>query len=134
MDAIVVVYPYHTPQIDKTVLAGHSPSHMAASNLTDTSPQLLFVANPKSGEVTILDILTRSVVAVTPVGTGPGYIMITPDDRYALVLNEGSGDVAVIRIANIVRTVAQQRRSRKGAIFMMLPVGSKPVSAAVVEI
>ena len=26
MDAVVVVYPYYTPQIGQTVLAGHSPS------------------------------------------------------------------------------------------------------------
>jgi YVTN family beta-propeller protein len=134
MDAVVVVYPYYTPQVAETVLAGHSPGFMAASTLKGTSPQFLFVANSKSGEVSILDVDGRRVVAVTPVGADPGYIMMTPDDRYALVLNQGSGDMAVIRVANIVRTIAQQRRSRKGAIFMMIPVGSKPVSGAVAAV
>jgi len=130
MDAVVVVYPYYTPQIGETVLAGHSPGAMAAS----ASPGYLFVANPKSGDVSILDIETRQVVAVTPVGTEPAYITITPDDQYALVLNQSSGDMAVIRIPNVTRAVNEQRRWKKGPLFMLIPVGSKPVSAAIVAI
>ena len=128
MDAVVVVYPYYTPQIGETVLAGHNPSAMAASET------YLFVANPKSGDVSILDIETRRVVAVTPVGTEPSYITITPDDQYALVLNQASGDMAVIRIPNVTRAVSEQRRWKKGPLFMLIPVGSKPVSAAIVGI
>jgi len=130
MDAVVVVYPFYTPQIGETVLGGHSPGAMAAS----ATPGYLFVANPKSGDVSILDIETRRVVAVTPVGTEPSYIAITPDDQYALVLNQASGDMAVIRILNVTRAVTEQRRSRKGPLFMLIPVGSKPVSAAIVGI
>ena len=130
MDAVVVVYPYYTPQIGETVLAGHNPGAMA----TSATPGYLFVANPKSGDVSILDIETRRVVAVTPVGTEPSYITITPDDQYALVLNQASGDMAVIRIQNVTRAVTEQRRSRKGPLFMLIPVGSKPVSAAIVGI
>lgn len=130
MDAVVVAYPYYTPQIGETVLAGHNPGAMAAS----ASPGYLFVANPKSADVSILDIETRRVVAVTPVGTEPSYITITPDDQYALVLNQASGDMAVIRIPNVTRAVNEQRRWRKGPLFMLIPVGSKPVSAAIVGI
>ena len=128
MDAVVVVYPYYTPQVGETVLAGHNPAAMAAS------AQYLFVANPKTGDVSILDIETRRVVAVTPVGTEPSYITITPDDQYALVLNRASGDMAVIRIPNVTRAVNQQRRWKKGPLFMLIPVGSRPVSAAIVPI
>ncbi len=126
MDGVVVVYPYYTPQIGQTVLAGHNPGAMAVS----TSPGYLFVANPKSADVSILDIETSKVLAVTPVGTEPSCITITPDDQYALVLNQASGDMAVIRIVN----VAHSARSRRGALFMLIPVGSKPVSAAVLAI
>jgi YVTN family beta-propeller protein len=133
MDAVVVVYPSYTPEVKETVLAGHNPGAMAACNLT-ASAQYLFVANPKSADVSILDIETRSVVAVTPVGTQPSYITITPDDQYALVLNEVSGDMAVIRIPNVTRAVSEQRRWKKGPLFMLIPVGSKPVSAAIVGI
>ena len=132
MDAVVIVYPYYTPEVGETVLAGHTPGAMAASAGPDDG--YLFVTNDSSGDVTILDIRTRKVVAVTPVGAGPGYVTITPDDQYALVLNQVSGDMAVIRIANITRTVNEQRRWKKGALFMLIPVGSKPVSAAVMGI
>lgn len=128
MDAVVVVYPYYTPQIGETVLAGHNPTAMAAS------ATYLFVANPNTGDVSILDIETRRVVAVTPVGTEPSYITITPDDQYALVLNRVSGDMAVIRIPNVTRAVNEQRRWKKGPLFMLIPVGSRPVSAAIVGI
>jgi YVTN family beta-propeller protein len=130
MDAVVAVYPYYTPQIRETVLAGHGPGAMAAS----TSPAYLFVANPKSGNVSILDIETSNVLAVTPVGAEPSCIVITPDDQYALVLNQASGDMAVIRIPNVTRAAAEQRRWKKGPLFMLIPIGSKPVSAAVVSI
>jgi YVTN family beta-propeller protein len=126
IDGVVVVYPYYTPQIGRTVLAGHTPGAMAAS----TAPGYLFVANPRSADVSILDIETSKVLAVTPVGTEPSSITITPDDQYALVLNQASGDMAVIRIQNVQRAA----RSRKGALFMLIPVGSKPVSAAVLAI
>lgn len=131
-DAVVVVYPYYTPYIAETVLAGHAPAAMASTfSVPPAVPQYLFVANPKSGDVTILDITARRVIAVTPVGAEPGQILITPDDQYALVLNQGSGDMAVLRLANITRAVSDFRRFRKGPIFMMIPVGSKPVSAAI---
>jgi YVTN family beta-propeller protein len=126
MDGVVIVYPYYTPQIGQTVLAGHNPGAMAVS----TTPGYLFVANPESADVSILDIETSKVLAVTPVGTKPASITITPDDQYALILNQVSGDMAVIRIQNIQRAA----RSRKGPLFMLIPVGSKPVSAAVVAI
>jgi YVTN family beta-propeller protein len=135
MDAVVVVQPYYTPQVDKTVLAGHNPGAMAASGgAKPDSTGYLFVANPKSGDVSILDIDSKNVVAVTPVGTEPSYITVTPDDEYALVLNQASGDMAVIRIQNVARAVSEQRRWKKGPLFMLIPVGSKPVSAAIVEI
>ena len=134
MDAVAVVYPYYTPQVAETVLAGHAPGAMAATLSGTARPQYLFVANPKSGEVSIVNITTRRVIAVTPVGSDPGHIVITPDDQYALILNQGSGDLAVLRVANITRAVTDFKKSRKGPLFMMIPVGSKPVSAAVVAI
>jgi DNA-binding beta-propeller fold protein YncE len=129
-DAVVIVFPYYTPEVAETVPAGHSPGAMA----TSTSPAYLFIANPKSGDVTILDIDSRRLVAVTPAGTNPNYIAITPDNNYALVLNETSGDMAVIRMESLVRAAGEPWRSRRGAPFMMIPVGSKPVSAVVMPI
>lgn len=123
MDAVVVVYPYHTPQVAETVLAGRMPGPMAAS---DGRPGYLFVANPASGDVTILNITTRKVVAMANVGDEPSCITITPDSQYALVLNRRSGDMAVLLISDKL-----VNRQKSAALFTMIPVGSKPVSAAV---
>lgn len=122
MDAVVVVYPYQT-EVAETVLAGRAPGPMAVS----TAPDYLFVANPLSNSVTILDIETHKVMAAAPAGAAPGYIAITPDNQYALVLNRSSGDMAVIRIA----AVTKARRYKSAPLFTMIPVGSKPVAAAV---
>ena len=122
-DAVVVVYPYFTPQVGETVLAGRAPGAMAVT------PELLFVANSRSGDVSILNIESRKVIAVAAAGTNPAYIAITPDNQYALVLNQGSGDMGVIWIPSVIRS-----RARSAALFTMIPVGSRPVSAAVVAV
>lgn len=119
-DAVVVVYPYHTPEVAETVLAGRAPGPMAASQ------QFLFVANPGSGDVSILQINTRKLIAVVAVGSDPGFITVTPDDQYALVLNRKSGDISVLRVGTITKN-----RDRRASLLTVIPVGSKPVSAAV---
>ena len=125
LDAVVVVYPYHTPQVAETVLAGRGPGAMAASS---TAPPYLFIANPPSGEVTIMNITTRRVLAIAGVGAEPAYVAITPDQQYALVLNRKSGDMGVLRIHTNMAN-----RQKSAALFTMIPVGSKPVSAAIRE-
>ena len=118
MDGVVIVYPYQT-EIAETVLAGHAPGAMAVSST------LLFVASPQSGDVTIMTIDSRKVIAVVPVGSDPGVVVVTPDDRYALVLNRKSGDVAVLRAA----TAATKKFM--WTLLTVIPVGDRPVSAAV---
>ncbi|MGH9558322.1 MAG: YncE family protein [Bryobacteraceae bacterium] len=120
MDAVVVVYPYYTPEIAGTVLAGHAPGAMAASS------SFLFIASPQAGETSILEIRTRQVIAVVSVGSEPDFICVTPDDQYALVLNRKSGDMSVLRVGSI-----QPNRSKMASLLTVVPVGSGPVSAAV---
>lgn len=122
-DAVVVVYPYQT-EVDQTVLAGRKPGAMAASS---GKPPYLFIANPSSGDVTIMNMANRRIVAVAAVGAEPGYISITPDNQYALVLNHKSGDMGVLWIQD----EKMSRRQKSVGLFTMIPVGSKPVSAAV---
>jgi hypothetical protein len=122
VDGVVIVYPYHTPDVDKTVLAGHAPGAMAASS------EFLFVASPQSGDVSVLKIASQRVIAVLPVGNDPGFIAVTPDDQYALVLNRKSGDVAVL----YVDLIAPNRyKERAAPLLTVIPVGSRPVSAAI---
>ena len=122
MDAVVVVYPFFTPQVGDTVLAGHAPGAM------DVSDDLLFVASPLSGDVSILSIATRKLIRVVPVGSDPGFIRVTANDQYALVLNRQSGDVAILSVPAI--TQKKNRYSPRG-LLTVIPVGSRPVSAAV---
>ncbi|HBY60096.1 MAG TPA: hypothetical protein DEH78_09760 [Solibacterales bacterium] len=124
MDAVVVVYPYRT-EIAQTRLAGRSPGAMAAS----LKPGFLYVANPHSADVTIIDIQTHRVIAMTSVGSEPSFITVTPDGEYALVLNRVSGDMAIIRSGAV-----QDNRRKSAPLLTMIPVGSKPVSAAVMPI
>jgi YVTN family beta-propeller protein len=123
-DAVVVVYPYQS-QVAATLLAGRQPGAMAA---TGARPPHLFVANPTSNSVTVVDILTQRVVAAVPVGEQPSHIEITPDQAYALVLNQASGDLSVLWTQGFSKIV---RRERTGPMFLMVPVGSGPVSAAI---
>jgi YVTN family beta-propeller protein len=126
MDAVVIVYPYQT-EVAETILAGHAPGVMA---ITDTSPSYLLVANPESSRITVFDVDTRKLVAAVQVGRQPGSILVTPDNQYVLVLNEQSGDLAVIRIFSL----AARYRYKPAPLFTMIPVGEKPVSAAVVAL
>jgi DNA-binding beta-propeller fold protein YncE len=126
MDAVVIVYPYRT-EVAETILAGHAPGVMA---ITDTSPSYLLVANPETSSITVFDVDSRKLVAVVQVGRQPGSILITPDNQYVLVLNEESGDLAVIRIFSL----AGRYRYKPAPLFTLIPVGEKPVSAAVVAL
>ena len=73
----------------------------------------------------------RKLVAAVHVGSEPRHVVITPDEQYALVLNEKSGDMAVVRLPTLARR-AMAERQHPPALFTMVPVGEKPVSAAVV--
>ena len=120
-DAVSVVYPDSTPEVAETVLAGRQPGAMAVS----ANPLYLFIANPSSGDVSILDA-NHKVIAVVSVGADPCFVTTTPNSEFALVLNKKSGDMAVLRIATITRN-----RLKSASLFTMIPVGSAPVSAAV---
>lgn len=122
-DAFVVVHPYFVPEVAETVLAGSQPGAMAAS---DTH---LFVTNPLAGDVSIFSIRRRRLLAIASVGSEPSCVTLTPDNEYALVLNRKSGDMAVLDIAGL-----QPDRRRTAALFTMIPVGSRPVSAAVARV
>ena len=129
MDAVAIVFPYNT-EVWQTVLAGHAPGAMAA---TDTPPFLL-VANPDTNSVTVLDLMNQNLSAVVEVGAGPGAILTTPDNQYALVLNELSGDMTVIRLDRLSASSSDRvLRYKSASLFTMIPVGETPVSAAVVK-
>ncbi|HTM50544.1 MAG TPA: hypothetical protein VL285_17745, partial [Bryobacteraceae bacterium] len=122
-DALVVIYPYQA-EVYETRLVGRSPGAMAVSG----SPQYLFVANTESDNVTVMNIQTGRTVVVS-VGAEPRHIAVTPDDQYALTLNRRSGDMAVIRIPAFANK--DRAKTAPTPLFTMIPVGAKPVSAAI---
>lgn len=125
MDAVAVVYPYMT-EVAETVLAGHGPAAMAASYMIGGTPEFLFVSNPASSQVTILNINeSYKLVASIQVGAEPSFITLTPDNQCVLVLNRKSGDMAVLMASN------SRRAKQIPTLFTMIPVGSKPVCAVV---
>jgi DNA-binding beta-propeller fold protein YncE len=131
MDAVVVLYPSQT-EIGQTILAGHAPGSMATT-AKDIVPSYLMVTNPDADGITVLDIRDYSLVAAVQVGRGPCQILLTPDGQYALVLNQKSGDIAVVRMLALSTTPNGGYRRFKPApapIFTLIPVGDRPVSAA----
>jgi DNA-binding beta-propeller fold protein YncE len=134
MDAVVIIYPYET-EIGQTILAGHAPGAMA---VTHGASPLLLVANPDSDRITALDVNTMGfVTAVVDVGQEPCCIVTTPgsqpDSQYALVLNRKSGDVTVIRSYSLSRGGPfKEPLAKPTPVFTMIPVGEKPVAAAIV--
>lgn len=126
MDVVVIVYPYQT-EVGETILAGRAPDGLAVT----ATPAYLFVANPPSGSITVLDIDTRKLVAAIEVGQEPRHILITPDNRYALVLNWQSGNMAVIRIAAFTE---RRHRNDPPPLFTVVPLGAQPVGGAIVAV
>lgn len=118
-DSVVVVYPYDIPEVAETILVGHAPAMMTATS------SKLFITSPASGDVSVLNIGSHRVIAVVPVGADPGQVAITPDEQFALVLNRESGNVTVLNIDAI-----QPGRNKSTALVTVIPVGSRPVSAA----
>jgi DNA-binding beta-propeller fold protein YncE len=134
MDAVVVLFPSQT-EIYQTILAGRAPGAMAVT-AKDARPAYLMLTNPEADGITVLDIRDYSLVAAVQVGREPCRILLTPDGQYALVLNEKSGDMAVVRMLALSTTPSGAYRRFKPApapIFTMIPVGDRPVSGAFVS-
>ena len=132
MDGVAIIFAFRTLEVEQTVLAGRAPGTMACSE----TPPYLFVASREGSEISVLSVGTRKVVARTQAGENPRHITITPDQQYALILNEASGDMAVVRIPSIGTTRPGSKPmpgflNTSVSLFAMLPVGEKPVDAAI---
>jgi DNA-binding beta-propeller fold protein YncE len=131
MDGIAIVFPYDVLKVEQTVLAGRDPGVMACSAI----PAYLFVASASGSDVCIMNIDARKIIGLVEIGGRPTYITITPGDQFALVLSEDSNDMAVMHIPAVLASQSDpfKFRYRSGAaLFTVVPVGSKPVHAAVI--
>ncbi len=128
MDAVVSVFPFRT-EVWETLLAGATPPGVMATGFEpDKPPFCLLVANPDADTVTVLDVESGKLVAVVAVGSRPRQIVLTPNREYALVLNEKSGDMAVIRIFSLGGNQAggdRVKRYKSAPLFTMIPVGEQ---------
>lgn len=120
MDAVVIVSPYQTA-VDETLLAGRAPGDMTVD------VNNLYVTNPQTGDLTVIAIADRRLLAKIPVGQDPVQVMVTPDNQYVLALNRGSSDLSVIRISKI----GGDLRGKGAPLFTVVPLGATPVSAAI---
>ena len=112
-------------EVEQTLLAARNPGAMATSD----SPAYLFIASSNGSDVSIFNIDTRKLMGVVDVGGQSEFIAITPDNRFALVLNKTSGTMAAVYIPTIKAT-----REKKGpSLFTLVDVGATPVHLAVVS-
>jgi YVTN family beta-propeller protein len=125
-DVVAIVSPFQN-EVAETILAGHTPYGMAVSNRNN----MLFVTNRDSGDLTVLDIQTRDVWASVHVGESPGDVLLTPDDEYALVMDQRSGNVSVVRMATILNRT-NKTSSPPSPLFTVFPTATDARSAVVV--
>jgi YVTN family beta-propeller protein len=121
-DVVAIVSPYQS-EVGETMIAGRTPGALAVSD----SRNLLFVSNPGSGDLTILDIDTRHLSASVHVGEDPGEVLLTPDGEYALVVDRHSGNVSVIRITTVL-----DHKVRAKPLFTVFPTAADARSAIIV--
>ncbi len=127
-DAVAIVSPFQN-EVDQTILAGRTPYAMAVSE----SRNLLFVTNMESGDLTILDIETRTLAASVHVGENPGDVLLTPDGEYALVLDRGTGNVSVVRIPTVLgHDPGALAKVRTKPLFTVFPTVADARSAIIV--
>lgn len=125
-DVVAIVSPYQN-EVAETILAGRTPYAMAVSGRRN----MLFVTNPGSGDLTILDIESRGVFASVHVGEMPGEVLLTPDGEYALVLDQRSGNVSVVRLSTVLDR-KNRTSSPPSPLFTVFPTAADARSAVIV--
>src|SRR5467141_549528 len=109
-----------THEVGDYMVLGSAPSRGVLSS--DAS--LLYVSDTAADRVTPVDIFNRRIVRdpgkgfPIPAGDAPGALRFDPAENLLLVVSEGSGDLAVIRV-------------RTNFLLTMIPVGDHPQELAV---
>jgi YVTN family beta-propeller protein len=109
-----------THEVGDYMVLGSAPTRAVLS--ADAS--LLYVSDTAAGRVTPVDIFNRRIVRdpgkgfPIPAGDAPRALRFDPAENLLLVVSEGSGDLAVIRV-------------RTNFLVTMIPLGSHPQDLAV---
>ena len=81
----------------------------------------LYVSNFGANNVAVYDIDLGRVIAVLPVGTHPDALALSQSQNYLLVLNSGSGDLAVIQ-----KRKPNKLEPSEYSLRTIIPVGMQP--------
>jgi YVTN family beta-propeller protein len=109
-----------THEVGDYMVLGSAPTRGVLS--ADAS--LLYVSDTAGGRVTPVDIYNRRIVRdpgkgfPVPAGDAPAALRFDPEENLLLVVSQGSGDLAVIRV-------------RTNFLLTMIPVGDHPQDLAV---
>jgi YVTN family beta-propeller protein len=113
-----------THEVGDYMVLGSAPTRGVLS--ADAS--LLYVSDTAAGRVTPVDIANRRIIRdpnpekgfpfPIPAGDAPGALRFDPNETLLLVVSQGSGDLAVIRV-------------RTNFLVTMIPVGERPQELAV---
>jgi len=109
-----------THEVGDYMVLGSAPTRGVLS--ADAS--LLYVSDTAAGRVTPVDIYNRRIIRdpgkgfPVPAGDSPMALRFDPNETLLLVVSEGSGDLAVIRV-------------RTNFLVTMIPVGDHPRDLAV---
>jgi YVTN family beta-propeller protein len=109
-----------THEVGDYMVLGSAPTRGVLS--ADAS--LLYVSDTAAGRVTPVDIYNRRIIRdpgkgfPVPAGDSPSALRFDPQENLLLVVSQGSGDLAVIRV-------------RTNFLVTMIPVGDHPQELAV---
>src|SRR6266436_2650265 len=109
-----------THEVGDYMVLGSAPTRGVLSS----NASLLYVSDTAAGRVTPVDIFNRRIVRdpgkgfPIPAGDAPGALRFDPAENLLLVVSEGSGDLAIIRV-------------RTNFLLTMIPVGNHPQELAV---
>src|SRR5438445_4508310 len=109
-----------THEVGDYMVLGSAPTRGVLSN----DAGLLYVSDTAAGRVAPVDIFNRRIVRdpgkgfPVQAGDAPSVLRFDPAENLLLVVNQGSGDLAVIRV-------------RTNFLLTMIPVGDHPQELAV---
>ncbi len=132
-EAQLVIFSPYQNQIYETLYAGHALFGMAVAPIQN----LLFLSNPDSGDVSILNIGTlRFEAKMIHTGGNPRQILVAPStgpEEYAFAVDAETGDVSVIHIPVVLHKrgdpfIAEPPKP----VFAVFHGGADPQSAVIV--
>ena len=81
----------------------------------------LYISNFGSNNIAAYDIDLGKVIAYLPVGTHPDALALSQNQNYLLVVDSGSGDLAVIQ-----KRQPKKLEPSEYSLLTIIPVGMQP--------